>query len=217
MKPGSLARRFFLGVFVVPCVAVPPAAKAQTALVAVSHDDLDGLVLPGETVRVRVLHSRSGDSILAGIGGSLLASGNLGIATNLFTQLIPSPPDPGYSNSLGSPVGGSVTGILHEFHAHPIFTFWIHPGYLALTGVEVLSFDWTAPLVGQPTTVNFDWEPSAQYPNVRAIVPPYGGFHWAFLPTTYTGASLTVLPTPASMGIAACAALLTASRRRSGR
>ena len=54
--------------------AVVAPASAQTALVAVSHSDPDGVVTPGETVRVRVLHSRNGISILAGIVGSLTAT-----------------------------------------------------------------------------------------------------------------------------------------------
>ena len=64
----------------------------------------------------------------------------------------------------------------------------------------------------QPTTVSFDWAPSAAFPDVYAIVPPYNELHWAFLPTTYTGTSLIVLPTPATLGV--LGAVYFAQRRR---
>lgn len=111
-------------------------------------------------------------------------------------------------------MGGSVLNVSHEFHSHPFFTPWIHPAYIARANVEVLTFDWTAPTVSTPTTINFDWIPSAHYPEVYAIIPPYGGFHWASLPTSYTGTSIIVLPTSPAAAIAIPLALLAGRRRR---
>jgi hypothetical protein len=190
-------------------------AEAQTALVAVTHSDPDGLVSAGETVRIQVIHTRSNAPILAGIGGSLVTTGDLGEASNLFTQLIPNPPEIGYVNSIGTPIGGSVHGVSHEFLSHPLFVMWIHPAYITSTGVEVLSFDWTAPAVAAPTAIDFNWTPSTQLPAVRAILPPYGQIIIEFIPTTYTGASLVVLPAPSTLVmLAALCAAGNARRRR---
>lgn len=176
-------------------------ATAQTATVDVSHNDPDGIVSPGESVRITVWHTRSG-SILAGIGGDVVASGDLGAAANLTTDLFPgSSVQTAYPGTLGTPVGGSVRGVQFEFTSHPAFVAMVSPAYINSSGIEVLSYDWTAPSVAQPTTIDFDWSPSAAFPDVYAIVPPFNELHWAFLPTTYTGTSLIVLPSPATLGV----------------
>ena len=196
----------------VPAVLTGIAA-AQTATLAVSHDDPDGIVLPGETVRITTWHTRSGSSILAGIGGDIVASGDLGQAANFGSYLQPPSSHPTYPSSWGTPAGGSVLGIQFEFVSHPMFVFVVQPIYGQSSGVEILSYDWTAPSVAQSTTVDFDWVPSAAFPDVYAIVPPYNGLHWAYLPTTYTGTSLIVLPTPATLGVVGLGVLVPRRRR----
>lgn len=200
----------------VAAASVAPAL-AQTAAVAVSHDDPDGVVAPGETVRITAWHTRSSESTLAGIGGDLLALGDLGVATNPMSALRPLASGSTYQFSLGAPSGGSVRGISFEFLSHPNFVPSVLLPYQSWGGVELYSFDWTAPSVSTPTTVNFDWVPSTTYPNVYAIIPPYSGFHWAFLPTTYTGASVLVLPAPATLALLLTPALVPPKRRHAGR
>ena len=202
---------------IVPMLAplLAPTAHAQSAEVIVTHDDPDGIVQPGETVRVVIVHSRSGPSILAGIGGSLVTTGNLGTASAISTQMLPWPPDPGYVNSVGTISGGSVTDVSHEFLAHPAFTPFIFPAYTTWTGVEVLSFDWTAPVLTAPTTINFDWHASPELPSVRAILQPFSQIIIEFIPTTYTGTSLLVIPAPpTAFTLPVIAAWATRRRRR---
>lgn len=187
--------------------------SAQTATVVVSHDDPDGIVAPGETIRLRVWHTRSVESILAGIAGDLEATGDLGSSGNTSSELALSFTSQLYPNTPGTPSGGSIRGVSYEFVSHPLFTFNLVEAYSRWGGVEALSFDWTAPAVSQPTTVEFNWIPSAAYPNVRAILPSYSQLNWAFLPTTYTGASLTVLPSPPAGALVIPLALLGARRR----
>ncbi|MCA9286930.1 MAG: hypothetical protein KDA05_00010 [Phycisphaerales bacterium] len=184
------------------CVTIPGVfATAQTATVDVSHNDPDGVVLPGETIRITARHARSGSSFLAGIGGDLRATGDLGSASNVYSDLRLLVHSQIYPASHGTAAGGSVVGISYEFVSHPLFVTSVQPPYVMWPGIEALSYDWTAPVVSQPTTVSFDWVPSAAFPDVYAIIPPYNELHWAFLPTTYTGTSLIVLPTPATLGV----------------
>lgn len=188
------AARFAL----VVCV-VAWGASAQTATVAVGHNDPDGIVAPGETVRITAWHTRSSESILAGIGGDLVASNNLGAASNITSALRLQVHGGTYPASHGTPTGGSVVGVSYEFTSHPFFVPSVQTPYMIWTGVEALSFDWTAPSVPQATTVEFNWLPSPAYPDVYAILPSYfTQLNWASLPTTYTGTSLLVVPAPAT-------------------
>ncbi|MCA9287500.1 MAG: hypothetical protein KDA05_02880, partial [Phycisphaerales bacterium] len=144
------------------------AAIAQTATVGVSHNDPDGIVLPGESVRVTAWHARSGSSILAGIGGDLRATDDLGVASNTYSDLRLALHGPSFPASHGSAIGGSVFGVSYEFVSHPGFGPIVPPAYNYWPGVVALSYDWTAPVVLQPTTVSFDWVPSAAFPDVYA-------------------------------------------------
>lgn len=210
---GGRSRRLWVG-----CIAGLAGldANAQTARVDVSHNDPDGIVFPGETIRVTVLHTRDGGPLemtfLAHAEGDVTVSPNLGQTSEVESPFIPAPGTMWTVNA-GSPSGASLLGFEVDFPLHPDFYIW-HPTLWVIPEIDLLSFDWTAPSVASPTGFTFNWAPSPIHPNIEIYnVSQIQSYP---IPTTYTSASIVVLPAPAGLVIAA-AAVAARRRRRSGR
>ena len=190
-------------------VCVAAGAFAQSAVIEVVHDDPDGVVLPGETVRVTVLASFSGALMLAGLSGDAINSGVEGEASSLSSWY-----PRGALVNWGTPIGGSVYG-LEIATTPPVFggcgIIWPHCGWN--TDVHMLEFDWQAPDVAAPSHANFDFVVSPTLPGLL-VYASMNSPTWTVLPTTYIGTSLTVLPAPGSASLLAALGLFAARRRR---
>ncbi|MCB9840381.1 MAG: hypothetical protein H6809_01855 [Phycisphaeraceae bacterium] len=188
------------------CAAMASAAAtAQTATVIVSHDDPDGLVEPGQAVRIGVMVDWTGGIQLAGLAGSLGPTPDVGIASS------PSSPLGGPLVNVGTPLGGGIVG--YDVASIPPF-FTAGPNVIpswAFPPIPVLEYTWTAPAT--PGVVEFDFTPRALAPNVRlytsllSIAPVEAQ-------TTYVGTSLTVVPGVGVLWAFGAAAVVVGRRRR---
>ena len=186
--------------------AAASVCAAQSSWVHVSHDDADGIVAPGEVVRVKAVVSWIPAGVqFAGMKGDLRAAPNVGIASNRFSEFLQ-----GGLVNLGQFSGGSIVGV--DIAVAPSFFTGgvIVPPSGNNWGIEVISYDWQAP-VGFAGAVGFDWVPDPAAPNVR-FFPPVGPPSWNWEPTVYVGTSLTVVPAPVSLALVAPA--LRRGRRR---
>lgn len=165
-------------------------ALAQSATVTVSHNDPDGLVDPGQVITVRVDLSWLPVPSLAGLAGDLLPTPSRGSSANI-TSALPRGP----LVQLGTPIQGGVVGIAIRAPSN-------------LSG-PIVAFEWTAPL-NAPGPVTFAFIPSPATPNVR-IFPASGSQGFVEAQTTFISASLTVVPSPATVAVLGAGLLL---RRR---
>ncbi|MEZ6235066.1 MAG: hypothetical protein R3B68_12840 [Phycisphaerales bacterium] len=184
--------------------------SAQSAVVAVSHDDPDGIVDPGQSVRISVQVAWTQNRVLGGLTGDVVASPDAGMAQNPVNLLQGSwPASPAFHP--GNPVLGSIRG--YSAYVHPGSTS-VPPGFLQWSGADALEFDWIAPGLSGAGEYSFGFEftpPSAGvylYPVLIGSEPP------VLVPTTVIPATLTVVPAPASIGAMALAGLALPGRRR---
>lgn len=190
------------------------AARAQQAELFISHDDPDGMVEPGQVVRMEIRLNWSGVFQVAALRGDVTASPGLGEVSG---QAGPSPGSyfTPWSSSLGAPVDGGLRAIALEF-------IWIgFTGGLVLPCVSGcnavwcgtwVSWDWTAPVVEQPTQVAFGFTARAGETGLAGYV--------ASTPLTtpmgveVVGTALTVTPAPGSAACLLSGVGLRSLRRR---
>ena len=205
----AAARRILI---LVAGIAFASPALAQTATINVVHDDPDGIVLPGQTVRITVLASFDAPpfAMLAGLSGNTINGGAQGTASNLSSWY-----QQGALVSHGTPVGGSVFGLSIAV-TPPFFggCGFILPQCTWNTDVHMLEFDWQADEVTTPQLAEFNFLASPTMPGLLAYLNPGGSPNWTLLPTTFTGTNLLVLPAPAVGTTLAAGALLLGRRRR---
>ncbi|MCA9289395.1 MAG: hypothetical protein KDA05_12455 [Phycisphaerales bacterium] len=191
----------------VVAAGVVSAASAQSASISVVHNDPDGIVAPGEVVRITATLDWTNFLLLSKIEGDLLASPNLGSASNNAFAHQGAYLNPPVSIDPGSPDGGSIVDVVIDsgnvgwLFGPPIPAPW------GSNQIHFLEYDWTA-----PTTlgvVEFNWTGAAASPD--PVFFTAAGY--VTLPTTYTGASLTVIPAPASAALLAPLAIATVRRR----
>jgi len=184
--------------------ACPPVALAQPTIFATVTTTADGspavAVQPGTPVRLRVILSHTG-ATLAGIAGGTAVAGNAGAGSN-FSTTIPSLP----TVILGSFVGGSRLG---ADIANPPPSFGPPSPPFGTNPMPVWQYDLT---LNEPGVYEVNWVPAAFAPNVR-IYRTISSFTYTEAQTTYVGATITVLPPPASLTLLALFPL-TARRRR---
>ena len=197
-------------------VAGTPALAQLGAWVTVSHNDPDGIVLPGQTINVRVdVTWTPGSSnqwiLFAGLAGDVLPSPSVGTSSNITSVFVPSG-----LVSLGHASQGGVVGV--SVANPPNFGLggcypWPPPaqGPSSLAGPFV-AFDWTAPL-DAPGAVTFAFAASASVPNVR-LFPSTTSPAFIEVPTAYVPVTLTVVPGPGTLGLLGLISAVGGRRRR---
>lgn len=187
-------------------------AIAQSATIEVVHDDPDGVVLPGQTVRISVLASFTGGGMLGGLSGDTVNSGAQGIASGISSWY----PSGGLVN-LGVPVGGSV----YDTQIAVVPGYFGPCGFLLPycswnSGVHVLEFDWQAGPVEAPTLASFNFLASPTLPGLVVFPTPFLTPNWVVLPTDFSGTSLLVVPGPGAPCMLLVGMALIGRRRRDG-
>jgi len=191
---------------------VAPLAAGQTTTLSVTHNDPDGLVVPGETVKVTATFAWIITSGFGWIQGDVRATGDLGTAANPtfpYGYL----PLPTTVVQPGTPSGGSILDI--DIRSGDVSPWFLgtppRPPWGLQTGLILTQFDWTAPVT--PGVVRFDWVPDPTQP-LPIVLRYFTGSSLA-IPTTYVGTSLTVVPAPASaLSLALGLTALSVRRRR---
>lgn len=190
------------------------AARGQVE-VRVTHDDPDGVVTPGQTVQFTVLMDwEPSTAVMWHMTGNLLASPNAGLALNpeIGLAILPGTLPQQAILMPGTPSGGSIFGFeLFSSMTLQVGGGWVFPPWNQSTNVPILEFDWIAP--GSPGRVDFGWQPAgvAATPlfNMNNATGPISS-----LSTTYSGASLVVVPSPASIATLLVARTACLRRRR---
>lgn len=187
-----------------------PAAFGQpiAATIRVVHDDLDGIIEPGQSINIRVAATWQPQVQFAGARFDVIAGGDVGQVSNLASQLY------GFNqlSQLGQIRGGSVIG--RDLVVVPnYFTSSPTPGSFSNSGVDLLRYTWTAPSPTAPTPVSFTLVPDPLVPDVR-FYPLLNSPAWVFGQTTWLGTSVVVLPGPGGLVIAGIAWAGAGRRRR---
>jgi len=178
-------------------------ATAQTAEVIVTvNGGSNTVVAPGATVTVGVQIAHNQFSV-AGIQGGSIIAGNAGTGGN-FVTTVPGLP----TVNMGAFTGGSRTGVDVAFTP---------PGFIG--GATPPSGNNPMPLFAYevsgllPGTYSVNWVSPASAPNVRLYSSVFA-FNFLEATTTYTGATITVTPAPASLALVGLGGLVAGRRRR---
>lgn len=185
---------------------------AQTATLVVAHDDPDGVVAPGESVRVTATVSWQGSPMFWRIDGGVHASPNLGTASNPSFGV--SNPSTGFATILnpGSPVGGSIENVTIQSGLTPLHNpSFIMPPWGMSQGLPILEFEWIAP--APLGLVDFSWNPSVTQPNIW-LFPSLSSVQAVPVTTSYFGTTLAVVPAPSVAMAAVLGGVLMSRRRR---
>lgn len=187
-------------------LAATNRAWAQSAMIQVFHDDLDGIIDPGQVVRVDYHLTWTEWQVLGRMKGDAVATPNRGVA---------GPATTGFGGGFpfvqtGMPDGGSVRGF-HVWHVQPV-SFIAHGFGLTPQGTLALSFEWTAPGPEHAGPITFDFEFDPVYPGIYLF--PSELAPKQIVPTTVVPATLTVIPAPWSSAILAAGAPCVMHRRR---
>lgn len=185
-------------------LALPALAQpgTQSTLLVTGNGLTSATVQVGEPVRLSVVIQHNGLSV-AGFQGRVEITSNAGTPSNFTTQ-IPSLP----TVVMGSFEGGSRTGIDVAFTPPGFVGGPIFPS--AMNPMPVLEYDLTFDHWGEYAV---NWIPSIEARNVRlysSITPAPNP-----APTTYLGALITVVPSPASASLLLFAAAARRRRRAS--
>lgn len=181
-----------------------PAAHAQTALATVTttaNGSASITVQPGTPVQLSVSISHNQFKV-AGFMGGTVVDGHAGTPSN-FSTTIPSLPTAFFGSFVGgSRIGADIATPPPGFGT-PDPPFGQHP-------MPVWKYDLT---IDQPGTYAVNWVAPAIAPNVR-LFPTIGSFNFVEARTTYVGATITVVPSPASLALLALYPVTTHRRRR---
>ena len=181
-------------------------AHAQSATIQVFHNYFDGIIDPGQVVRIDYYLTWEAMPYLATMRGDAVVSPNRGVASNLVFGF-----NHGQSTSTttpGLPDGGSVRGFSAQHF--PVSGF-VAAGYTwSPLGITALSYEWTAPSAADAGTYEFTFEFDAQWPSVYLYPGVQTGF--VAVPTTVVPMTLTVIPAPASLALVLAA--MAIPRRR---
>lgn len=198
--------------WLLPCLATPllwTAALGQSALVAVSHSDPGGMILPGETIHVTVFMSWTPPGTqLAGLAGGIRTEsagvGSQGMISNRVSVF-----QSGIFANLGTIVGDDIVGI--DLASVPAFFLaWLPHPWGWSGGFNAFEHDWTAPAT--PGVYHISFVPSPLHPDVQ-IYPSVSSVNPVEVPTTYIGTSITVIPAPGGLALL-CVPAITCRRQR---
>ena len=177
-------------------------AAAQSAHIVVTHDDPDGLVEPGQVVRVNFRISWTPNHTLSTLLGDAAASPDAGVASNPGTEL--NLGQPSGSLTLGTPVLGSVRGFRLAFGPSPFQM----PGTTYWDGLDFLWYDWEAPAAQGSFEFDFEFDPQSQGAWLNA-----GLTNILKADLTVEPASLVVVPAPGAWVVLGLGAACLGRRR----
>lgn len=191
-------------------------SHAQSATFTISHNDPDGIVVPGQTVQLSATISWANAVLFWRSDGELIATPNIGFASNPRFGHPMSPGVPPTIIQPGTPAGGSVVDVLIQSGVAPLMPWAPLTVWAVSSGVTLLVMDWTAPQ--DLGLVSFGWTPSAIQPHTL-LFETWGSVDPVAVPTTYIGTSLTVVPAPASCFVLILGEVVTpwTKRRRATR
>jgi hypothetical protein len=192
----------------VAVAGIAGVASAQTATMTVTADGTNAVTVnPGESVNINAELSWTGAVQFAGVKGAIRVEGNGGAGSN-FTSDFPA----GLQVLYGAFNGGSREGM--DFAITPaLFTGGtIIPPSGNSSGVTIGNYtlDTTGMAAG---TYNVGWEAEPTAPSVRLYLTTTSpGFVEA--QSTYIGATITIVPAPASLALVGLGGLVAGRRRR---
>ncbi|MCB9840521.1 MAG: hypothetical protein H6809_02575 [Phycisphaeraceae bacterium] len=177
-------------------------AWAQSAHIVVTHDDPDGLVDPGQVVRINFRISWTANHTLSTLLGDAVARPDAGVASNPGTEL--NMGQPSGSLALGTPALGSVRGFSLIWGPSPFQM----PGTTYWDGLDFLWYEWEAPAVPGPFEFDFVFDPQTQGAWLNA------GLTNVFkVDLTSDPASLVVVPSPGALVVLGVGAVFVRRRR----
>lgn len=193
-----------LAATLLPTLLAAVPAHAQTALATVTttaNGSASITVQPGTPVQLSVSISHNQFKV-AGFMGGTVVDGRAGTPSN-FSTTIPALPTAIFGNFFGgSRIGADIATPPPGFGT-PDPPFGQHP-------MPVWKYDLA---IDQPGTYAVNWVAPAIAPNVR-LFPTIASFNFVEAQTTYVGATITVLPTPASFALLALVPFTTRRGRR---
>jgi hypothetical protein len=194
--------------------ALAPAAYAQS--VATMRLTADGqasvTVAPNTPVHLDGIVSwtlgpqtggTGSQNTFAGIKGGILITDDAGSPANLTSHFTI-----GGLVNLGSFVGGSRPGI--DIAVTPSMWGFIIPPSGNSAGLLIAGYDLT---LADPGTYHVNWAPDPTWPLVR-VYPSVTSFNFAEIPTTFHGATIVVIPAPATVAPVLLALVASARPRR---
>jgi hypothetical protein len=192
----------------VAVAGIAGVASAQSATMTVTANGSNAVnVNPGDSVTINAELSWTGAVQFAGVKGAIRVDGNAGAGSN-FTSDFPA----GLQVLYGAFNGGSREGL--DFAVTPaLFTGGqIIPPSGNSAGVTIGNYtlDTTGMAAG---TYNVGWAGDTAAPNVRLYLTTTSpGFVEA--QSTFVGATITVVPAPASLALVGLGGLVAGRRRR---
>lgn len=191
-----------------PAALLAPGAAGLSAMIQVFHNDLDGIIDPGQTVRIDYYLTWDTFPYLASMQGDAVATPNRGVARNPVIGFNQGHVGP--TTNPGTPDGGSIRGFV-ALH-HPV-TGFVVPGFTwTPLGITALSYEWTAPGPEHAGEYDFTFEFDSQWPSIYLYPGVQTGFE--AVPTTVVPMTLTVIPGPWSSAFLAGGAVSLIRRRR---
>lgn len=194
-----------------PCVAVFPAlaagalglaasASAQTATVVVTAGGASSATIqPGQPVALNVTISFTGAYQLASIQGDLVVTPGVGSPSNFQFGLVGPLVNPG---TFSGPSRLSISAA--QSAPSPLINSWFSP-------VNLMTYDLTF-TPSQAGVYSVVWQPAA-LGNVR-LFPSQSSIAFAEAQTSFTGATITVTPAPATLALLGACPLASCRRRR---
>ncbi|MEZ6232669.1 MAG: MYXO-CTERM sorting domain-containing protein [Phycisphaerales bacterium] len=182
-------------------------ASAQSATVAVTaNGGANASVAPGAIVSIATTATWGGAVQFAGLAGSINVSGNAGAGANFTSDF-----SAGTLVNLGAFNGGSRQGI--DIAVTPaVFTggFIVPPS--GNTTLNIGSYDLDTTGLA-PGIYNVDFNASALAPNVRLFLTTSTP-SFVEAQTEYRGATIEIIPAPASLALVGLGGLVAGRRRR---
>ncbi|MCA9287008.1 MAG: hypothetical protein KDA05_00400 [Phycisphaerales bacterium] len=182
-------------------------ASAQTATMTVTANGSGAIsVAPGASVAIAATCVWGGAVQFAGVAGSINVSGNAGAGSGFTSDFAA-----GALVNLGAFNGGSRQGM--DIAVTPAFFtggFIAPPSGNTTLNIGSYSLDTTGLA---PGVYNVDFAASALAPNVR-LFPSLQSPAFVEAQTTYRGATIEIIPAPASLALVGLGGLVAGRRRR---
>ena len=179
-------------------------ASAQTATVTTTaNGGAAASINPGESVTIAVNVGWSGGVQLAGLQGGTKVAGDAGSGSNFAFNLGSGP-----LINTGAFTGGSRLGM--DVASGPPAFFGVNPLWSAPNPLNMMSYTLT---ISDPGVYQVIWQSPATAPSAR-LYENAGSISFLEAQTTYIGATITVVPAPASLALVGLGGLVAGRRRR---